>query len=332
EEATDKAETEEPYTTFEETTETEEPGSLEDETTAESDSAEETTEEPAEETTEEPVTESAPAETVCTHETTANTNAQNATCASEGYTGDEVCSLCGVTVKNGETIPKLSVHENTTIINAVEATTEAEGYTGDTVCTVCNAVVTEGKAIPKKEADITYIVCVDPYGNELTVPEGTDILDYSLEHANLPATTSKFAKLEAEILRLTNIEREKVGAPALKNEPRAYYFASVRAYEASVNWSHTRPNGESFHHILAENGVFYVNCAENLYSCTNMTTEQLQNDDEWINNCAADTIKEWLNSPSHRASLLDPTFTSISIGAYVDDATQEVYVVQLFFA
>ena len=34
-------------------------------------------------------------------------NAKPATCTEDGYTGDEVCKVCGVTVKQGEVIPAL---------------------------------------------------------------------------------------------------------------------------------------------------------------------------------------------------------------------------------
>lgn len=305
----------------------------EEETTAEDTTAKETTEAPETEDSTEAAT-AAPetAAPQCTHSQIKKINAKEATCASTGYSGDEICELCGITTKAGDMIPKSSTHGETFVKDAKEATSEAEGYTGDTVCKLCNAVIAKGEAIPKKAEEIEYVICQDPFGNQITIPKGTDVLDYTLSNANLPATASKYAKVEAEILRLTNVERQKAGLAPLENEPGAYFFSSKRAEEASVSWSHTRPNGQQFYHIFAEYGVFYMNCGENLYAVSNITSQQLQNDAEWINTCATGAVEGWMNSADHRENLLNPDFTSISIGVYVDEATNEVYAVQLFFA
>ncbi len=302
------------------------------ETTAEDTTAAETTDldTTAAETEPEETTEAATAAPECAHSQTTTVNAKNATCADEGYTGDQICALCGKTISEGAIIPKASTHGETYLKDAKEATTEAEGYTGDTVCKLCEAVVTKGEIIPKKAEEIQYVICQDPYGNEITVPQGTDILDYTLANASLPAVSSKYAQLEAEILRLTNVERQKAGVPALENEPKAYYFASVRAEEVSVLWDHVRPNGQMFYHIYAENGIFYMNCGENLYACTGYSSEQLQSDAEYISTYAKEAVDGWMNSPAHKENLLNPDFTSIVIGIYVDEANNEAYAVQLF--
>lgn len=44
-------------------------------------------------------------ESVCEHEDTELTGAVEATCTENGYTGDEVCTICGKVVKTGEVIP-----------------------------------------------------------------------------------------------------------------------------------------------------------------------------------------------------------------------------------
>ena len=73
-------------------------------------------------------------------------NAKEATCAEDGYTGDEVCTVCGETVKQGEAIPALG--HKTELRNAKEATCTEDGYTGDEVCTVCGEIVKRGEVIP----------------------------------------------------------------------------------------------------------------------------------------------------------------------------------------
>ena len=114
-------------------------------------------------------------------------NMKNATCTAEGYTGDEVCTVCGQTVKKGENIGKVAhsyndgvvtmeptcekegvktytctvcgdsytesiakVAHKTELKNAKEATCTETGATGDEVCTVCGATIKASEVIPAK--------------------------------------------------------------------------------------------------------------------------------------------------------------------------------------
>ena len=72
--------------------------------------------------------------------------AKAATCTEDGYTGDEVCTVCGETVKKGEVIPALG--HKTQLVGAKPATCTEDGYTGDEVCTICQEVVKKGEVIP----------------------------------------------------------------------------------------------------------------------------------------------------------------------------------------
>ena len=72
--------------------------------------------------------------------------AKTATCTEDGYTGDEVCTVCQEVVKKGEVIPALG--HKTQLVGAKEATCTQDGYTGDEVCTVCGETVKKGEVIP----------------------------------------------------------------------------------------------------------------------------------------------------------------------------------------
>ena len=72
--------------------------------------------------------------------------AKAATCTEDGYTGDEVCTVCNEVVKKGEVIPALG--HKTQLVGAKAATCTQDGYTGDEVCTVCNETVKKGETIP----------------------------------------------------------------------------------------------------------------------------------------------------------------------------------------
>ena len=72
--------------------------------------------------------------------------AKDATCTQDGYTGDEVCKTCGVTVKKGEVIP--ATGHDTQLVGAKPATCTEDGYTGDEVCKTCGVTVKKGEVIP----------------------------------------------------------------------------------------------------------------------------------------------------------------------------------------
>ena len=71
--------------------------------------------------------------------------AKAATCTEDGYTGDEVCKTCGVTVKKGEVIP--ATGHDTQLVGAKDATCTEDGYTGDEVCKTCGETVTKGEVV-----------------------------------------------------------------------------------------------------------------------------------------------------------------------------------------
>ena len=71
--------------------------------------------------------------------------AKPATCTQDGYTGDEVCKTCGVTVKKGEVIP--ATGHDTQLVGAKPATCTEDGYTGDEVCKTCGETVTKGEVV-----------------------------------------------------------------------------------------------------------------------------------------------------------------------------------------
>ena len=72
--------------------------------------------------------------------------AKAAACTEDGYTGDEVCTVCQEVVKKGEVIP--ATGHKTQLVGAKAATCTEDGYTGDEVCTVCQEIVKKGEVIP----------------------------------------------------------------------------------------------------------------------------------------------------------------------------------------
>ena len=85
--------------------------------------------------------------------------AKPATCTEDGYTGDEVCKTCGVTVKKGEVIP--ATGHDTEIVGAKAATCTEDGYTGDEVCKTCGVTVKKGETIPATGHDTQVVGAMD---------------------------------------------------------------------------------------------------------------------------------------------------------------------------
>lgn len=76
----------------------------------------------------------------CEHVLTTVSGAVDATCKAEGYTGDTVCTECGITLSVGTTIPK-TAHSYTSAVTKA-ATTEEEGVLTYT-CDFCGHSYTE---------------------------------------------------------------------------------------------------------------------------------------------------------------------------------------------
>ena len=93
---------------------------------------------------------------ICEHAQTAVNGMRDATCQTEGYTGDTVCAECGVTLLVGTAIPKTE-HRFTSAVTK-EATTQEEGIL-TYACGACGYSYTEAIAklapTPEPEKDTT---------------------------------------------------------------------------------------------------------------------------------------------------------------------------------
>ena len=82
----------------------------------------------------------------CLHAQTEIRNAVEATCTTEGYTGDTWCTVCETKISGGETTPRKN--HTVAIDPAVEATCTTTGKTEGSHCSVCNTVIVAQKDIP----------------------------------------------------------------------------------------------------------------------------------------------------------------------------------------
>jgi len=110
-------------------------------------------------------------------------------------------------------------------------------------------------------------------------------------------STTPAATWELEVLRLTNIERQKAGLPLLRYNTTLEAGAKQRSIEIITHFSHTRPDGSRFFTVFGPDFT-YRNVGENLGSGYR-TPEQV--------------VNAWMNSTSHRANILNEKFEELSV-------------------
>ncbi|MBR1738660.1 MAG: fibronectin type III domain-containing protein [Ruminococcus sp.] len=113
---------------------------------------------------------------------------------------------------------------------------------------------------------------------------------------------------ENEVLRLINIERSKYGLSALKFNTTLNKLADKRAVQIKEEFSHSY-RGQTAGDMLDEMGYYWLTWGENI-AWGQRTPEQVVND--------------WMNSPGHRANILNGNFNQIGIGF------NDYYWVQVF--
>jgi len=118
-------------------------------------------------------------------------------------------------------------------------------------------------------------------------------------------SSSESASLRSDALRaynLVNEEREDAGLSDLTWSSNLETTAAVRAEEASVSFSHTRPNGTQWYTVNSK-----IMGGENL---------------AWGQTSANQVVTEWMNSPAHRDNILYDDFNNVAISLYqTDDGT-----------
>jgi uncharacterized protein YkwD len=119
---------------------------------------------------------------------------------------------------------------------------------------------------------------------------------------------------EARVLELINIERAKVGAPALHSQSQLAMAARLHSADMACNnfFSHTGSDGASLSTRVARQGyIGYYYLAENI-AAGYSTPESVMNG--------------WMNSSGHRANILNANYTEIGVGyVYWSNSTYGAY-------
>lgn len=138
-------------------------------------------------------------------------------------------------------------------------------------------------------------------------------LDRPVQGSSSVSAGIQSSSAASEVVRLTNSARSQNGYAALVEDGALSEAAAVRAREIARSFSHTRPSGASFSSALSESGVSYLRPGENIASGQKSASE---------------VVNAWMNSPGHRANILNSSYSRIGSASVNINGT--LYWVQLF--
>lgn len=134
------------------------------------------------------------------------------------------------------------------------------------------------------------------------------------EQNETPAV-SQLSTFEQQVVELTNQERAKNGLPALKVDEQLSKAARAKSVDMQTKnyFSHTSPTYGSPFEMMKQFGVTYRGAGENIAMGQRSPQE---------------VVNSWMNSPGHRANILNNSFTHIGVGF----AANGNYWTQMFIA
>lgn len=102
-----------------------------------------------------------------------------------------------------------------------------------------------------------------------------------------------------EVIRLVNIERNKEGLTSLSKNVTLCEAAQTRASEIITVFDHTRPDGTSCFTVTDDYKIRWTAIGENIAKGQKSPQE---------------VVEAWMNSPGHRANILNSNFNQIGVG------------------
>ncbi len=163
-----------------------------------------------------------------------------------------------------------------------------------------NPAVIQLPAIPKKPA-VVLPGTIEKISNQKDIA--------------VPAVPSEYVLTRLGIITKTNNERDSRGIAKLTESKQLDLSAQAKADDILVRhyFAHVAPDGKTVSDLVSTQGYMYIKIGENL-ALGNFTSD-------------ADVVTAWMNSPGHRANILDTAFSNIGIGvAYGMYNGHNVYV------
>ncbi len=147
---------------------------------------------------------------------------------------------------------------------------------------------------------------IDNFFNSNGTNENTQVtlnpqtpMDTNANNNYIPEDVSKASQYEAEVVRLINVERQKVGLHALTTLPALDEAAQIRADEAHDYFSHSRPDGTKYSTVFDEVGIISDYRGENLAK-GHTSPEHV--------------VTSLMKSEGHRKNILNPDYNYVGVG------------------
>jgi len=164
-------------------------------------------------------------------------------------------------------------------------------------------LTTKGLRPPKKHASRAHAKVYWPYLPLIALLLGAAFLNIwqPLQNSK-PATLAYSTEMSISgLLSGTNTQRANNGVGALAGNAKLNAAAQAKANDmvARDYWAHNTPDGQEPWIFFDAQGYVYIKAGENLAYGFGTSSE---------------TIIGWMNSPSHRANMLDGAFTEVGFG------------------
>ncbi len=118
-----------------------------------------------------------------------------------------------------------------------------------------------------------------------------------------PEQPASLNAMQQQVVDLVNVERAKAGLKPLEAKQDLTSVAQLKAEDMynSKYFSHTSPNYGSPFDMMRKYGISYRAAGENI---------------AMGQRTAAQVVQDWMNSPGHRANILNTNYTEIGVGVY----------------
>ncbi|MDD2518876.1 MAG: LysM peptidoglycan-binding domain-containing protein [Bacilli bacterium] len=152
-------------------------------------------------------------------------------------------------------------------------------------------------------------------GQTINIPSSQTV-PVTPSEPSTPGTSNDLRALEAEVIRLVNVERNKVGRSPLTENNQVSNVARLKSQDFIDNnyFSHNSPTYGTPFNMLRSFGISFTAAAENIAS-GQRTAEEAMN--------------SWMNSTGHRENILSPTYNQIGVGVARDN-NGKIYWTQMF--
>ncbi|MBW7458432.1 hypothetical protein K0U00_30770 [Paenibacillus sepulcri] len=125
-----------------------------------------------------------------------------------------------------------------------------------------------------------------------------------------PESKTDSSQFAQQVLELVNQERSKAGLGSLSMSSELSNMAMVKAQDMYNNhyFDHNSPTHGSPFDMMKEFGITYNSAGENIANGQTTPTQ---------------VMKDWMNSPGHKANILNKSYTQIGIAFYNNEWVQE---------